>query len=82
MVAAVMDAAVHTFYLKDSTSSKKLTMKAEVVSYVVIADEEQQQLTELTMMDDVDSVGADDVDLNVVIHLVLLMVIEIYDEIP
>lgn len=46
------------------------------MSCVVIADEGQQQQTELTMMDDVDSVEADDGDLNVEGHQVLLMVIE------
>lgn len=52
------------------------------MSYVVIADGGLQQQTLLTMMDDVDSVAADDVDLNVEGHQVLLMVIEIDDENP
>lgn len=52
------------------------------MSYVVIADGGLQPQTLLTMMDDVDSVAADDVDLNVEGLQVLLMVIEIDDENP
>lgn len=52
------------------------------MSYVVIAGEVLQPQTLLTMMDDVDSAAVDDVDLNVEVHQLLLMVIEIDDASP
>lgn len=52
------------------------------MSYVVIAGGVLQPQTLLTMMNDVDSAAADDVDLNVGGHQLLLMVIEIDDENP